>query len=115
MEREIEAAQKAVEGEKKKCEELVRERDILNKLKTSAETATHRQMDLIKINDNTKRNLEQEVQGYKIEAQRQAKVNKGSHLLRHLCAIICFSMIWVALFWLCQLRLGGQEYLKAVK
>ena len=39
-----------------------------------AENATQKQVDLIKINDNTKRNLEQEVQGYKMEAQRQGKL-----------------------------------------
>ena len=31
------------------------------------------QLDLIKINDNSKRNLEQELNGYKLDAQRQAK------------------------------------------
>ncbi len=39
-----------------------------------AENATQKQIDLIKINDNTKRNLEQEIQGYKMEAQRQSKL-----------------------------------------
>jgi len=52
----------------------MRERDILNKLKTQAENATQRQMDLVKINENTKKNLEQEIQGYKVEAQKQAKM-----------------------------------------
>ena len=31
-------------------------------------------MDLIKINDNTKRNLEQEIQGYKMESQKEVSV-----------------------------------------
>ena len=31
------------------------------------------QLDLIKINDNSKRNLEQELNGYKLDAQKQAK------------------------------------------
>ena len=39
-----------------------------------AENATQKQVDLIKINDNTKRNLEQEIQGYKMEAQKQSKL-----------------------------------------
>jgi hypothetical protein len=39
-----------------------------------AENATQKQVDLIKINENTKRNLEQEVQGFRIEAQRQSKL-----------------------------------------
>eukprot|EP00899_Mesostigma_viride_P002905 jgi/Mesvir1/12615/Mv16076-RA.1 len=73
LEREIEAAQRVQELDKKKQDELVRERDILNKLKTQAEGATAKQADLVKVNENTKKNLEQEVQGYRVEAQRQAK------------------------------------------
>lgn len=74
LERELEAGRKQSELERKKQEELMRERDILNKLKTQAENATQRQMDLVKINENTKKNLEQEIQGYKVEAQKQAKM-----------------------------------------
>jgi hypothetical protein len=48
-----------VESEKKKLEELMRERDVLTKLRSQAESATQKQVDLIKINENTKRNLEQ--------------------------------------------------------
>ena len=39
-----------------------------------AENSTQKQLDLIKINDNTKRNLEQEIQGYKMEAQKHSKL-----------------------------------------
>mmetsp|Transcript_826 Transcript_826/g.1952 ORF Transcript_826/g.1952 Transcript_826/m.1952 type:complete len:874 (+) Transcript_826:61-2682(+) len=74
LEREIDSQRKQAELERKKQDELMRERDILNKLKTQAENATVRQQDLVKINENTKKNLEQEIQGYKIEAQRQAKM-----------------------------------------
>lgn len=74
LEREIDSLKRAVDGERKKADDLIRERDLLNKLKTQAEHATHKQIDLIKINENTKRNLEQEMNGYKIEAQKQAKV-----------------------------------------
>ena len=74
LEREIDSLKRAVEGERKKADDLIRERDLLNKLKTQAEHATHKQIDLIKINENTKRNLEQEMNGYRIEAQKQAKV-----------------------------------------
>ena len=66
LEREIDTMRKGLETERKKHEELMRERDILNKLKTQAENATQRQVDLVKINENTKRNLEQEIQGYKV-------------------------------------------------
>lgn len=75
LEREIDSLKRAVDGERKKADDLIRERDLLNKLKTQAEHATHKQIDLIKINENTKRNLEQEMNGYKIEAQKQAKVS----------------------------------------
>ncbi|KAL3144393.1 hypothetical protein ABBQ32_004147 [Trebouxia sp. C0010 RCD-2024] len=73
LEHEIDSLKRTVDGERKKADDLIRERDLLNKLKTQAEHATHKQIDLIKINENTKRNLEQEMNGYKIEAQKQAK------------------------------------------
>ena len=73
LEREMEVVRKNLEVEKKKEDELLRERDILNKLRTRAEDATQRQMDLVKINDNAKKNLEQEITGFKLEAQRQSK------------------------------------------
>ena len=73
MEREVDAMRRASEAERKKQEELMRERDVLNKLKTSAEGATQRQMDLVAINEAQKKTLEQEVQAFKIEAQKQAK------------------------------------------
>ena len=79
LEREIDGMKRSVDNERKKADDLIRERDLLNKLKTQAEHATHKQMDLIKINENTKRNLEQEMNGYKLEAQKQAKV--GTALL----------------------------------
>ncbi len=81
LEREIDSLKRAVDEERKKADDLIRERDLLNKLKTQAEHATHKQIDLIKINENTKRNLEQEMNGYKLEAQKQAKVSR--------CALSC--------------------------
>ena len=74
LEHDLEVKAKELESEKKRFDELVRERDILTKLRSQAENATERQLDLIKINENTKRNLDQEIQGYKIEAQRQGKL-----------------------------------------
>ncbi|KAG2443529.1 hypothetical protein HXX76_001881 [Chlamydomonas incerta] len=74
LERDLETKQKEVELEKKKLEELMRERDVLTKMRTQAENATQKQTDVIKINENTKRNLEQEIQGYKTEAQKQSKL-----------------------------------------
>lgn len=58
LERELDASKRQVETERKKQDELLRERDILTKLKVAAEGTTAKQLDLIKINDNTKRHLE---------------------------------------------------------
>ena len=74
LEKDVELSRKGAEVERKKQDELIRERDILNKLKTQAENATQRQTDLVKINENTKKNLEQELQGYRGEAQKQNKL-----------------------------------------
>lgn len=74
LEKELEQANKALEGERKRFDDLVRERDVLTKLKTQAENASSRQVDLIKINEGTKRNLEQEIQGFKADSQKQARL-----------------------------------------
>ena len=39
-----------------------------------AENSSTKQLDLIKINEGTKRNLEQEIQGFKIDAQKQQRL-----------------------------------------
>jgi phage shock protein A len=70
----VEAQRKATEAEKRKQDELTRERDILNKLKTQAENATTKQQDLVRVNEGAKKNLEQEIQGYRAEAERQQKL-----------------------------------------
>ena len=55
---------------------------MLVKLKGQAENATAKQASLVKVNENTKKDLEQEIQGYKIEAQRQAKMIYGLEVER---------------------------------
>jgi len=72
-ERELELLRKELGLEKKKLAELDHERGMLTKLKTQAEKTTVAQSDLIKVNENSKRTLLQEVQGYKVEASKQAK------------------------------------------
>ena len=67
-------AHKANEQEQNRVDDLVRERDILTKLKTQAENSSGRQLDLIKINEGTKRNLEQEIRGFRMEAQKQQRL-----------------------------------------
>lgn len=74
MEKQLELAHKANEAEQKRLDDLMRERDILTKLKTQAENASGRQLDLIKINEGTKRNLEQEIRGFRMEAQKQQRL-----------------------------------------
>lgn len=74
LEKEVEGGNRGLDTERKKLDELVRERDILTKLKSQAENASGQQMDLIKINEGTKRNLEQEIQGFKMEAQSKQRL-----------------------------------------
>ena len=77
LELEVEVQRKHAEAERKKQHELMRERDVLTKLKGQAENATAQQAGLVKVNENTKKTLEQEIQGYKMEAQKQAKTIYG--------------------------------------
>ena len=49
----------------------MREREILNKSLVKAEEKTRRMYDLIKINENKKKNLENEINGFKVEALKQ--------------------------------------------
>ena len=56
---------------KKQVDDLVREREILNKSLVKAEEKTRRMYDLIKINENKKKNLENEINGFKVEALKQ--------------------------------------------
>jgi hypothetical protein len=53
---------------------MARERDLLQNNLRKTMAATQKQADLVKINENTKKNLEVEIMGYKSEAQKQRKV-----------------------------------------
>ena len=77
LERDIDAMRKQGELEKKKQEELMRERDVLTKLKSQAESATQKQAELVRITENNKKTLEQEIAGYRSEASKQAKAIFG--------------------------------------
>ncbi|XP_076437561.1 cilia- and flagella-associated protein 58-like [Babylonia areolata] len=74
QERELDAAKKQAEADKKAIEDLVRERDILNKNLLKAAGATQKQLHLVKLHEQSKKNLEQEIQNYKEEAQKQRKI-----------------------------------------
>ncbi|XP_041369085.1 cilia- and flagella-associated protein 58-like [Gigantopelta aegis] len=74
LERELEAAKKQAENDKKTIDDLIRERDILNKNLLKAASATQKQLHLVKLHEQSKKNLEQEIQNYKEEAQKQRKI-----------------------------------------
>ena len=71
LERDIEEQKKRADVDKKTIDDLLMERDMLGKQLKKTETATNKIQDIIKVNMNTKRNLEQEIAGYKREAERQ--------------------------------------------
>ncbi|KFR00894.1 Coiled-coil domain-containing protein 147, partial [Opisthocomus hoazin] len=74
LERELEAVKKQAEIDKKAIDELVRERDMLNKNLFKATSATQKQINLVKLHAQLKKNLEEEIQNYKNEAQKQRKI-----------------------------------------
>ncbi|NXX44716.1 CFA58 protein, partial [Tricholaema leucomelas] len=74
LERELEAAKKQADIDKKAVDELVREKDILNKNLVKATTATQKQINLVKLHEQSKKILEGEIQNYKKEAQKQRKI-----------------------------------------
>ncbi|XP_039632494.1 cilia- and flagella-associated protein 58 [Polypterus senegalus] len=74
LERELEVFKKQAEIDKKAVEDLIRERDILKKSEIKAVSATQKQINLVKLHEQAKKNLDQEIQNYKDEAQKQRKI-----------------------------------------
>ncbi|XP_030634790.1 cilia- and flagella-associated protein 58 [Chanos chanos] len=74
LEREMETSKKQIEMDKKAIDELVRERDILNKNMVKAANATEKQLNIVKLYEQSKKNLEQEIMNYREEAQKQRKI-----------------------------------------
>ncbi|NXM88623.1 CFA58 protein, partial [Oenanthe oenanthe] len=74
LEKELETAKKQAETDKRTADGLVRERDMLNQSLIKATNATKKQIDLVKLHEQSKQNLEAEIQSYKIEAQKQRKI-----------------------------------------
>jgi len=72
VEGDIEDERKERETEAKSIDELVRERDILNKNLQKMVGATGQIADLLKINENSKRNLEVEISCFRSVSQKQA-------------------------------------------
>eukprot|EP00967_Tisochrysis_lutea_P136596 scaffold243875_cov32-Tisochrysis_lutea.AAC.2 len=73
---EIDAERKERDLERKAIDDLVRERDILNKNCIKAQAAVQTQLDLLRINENTKRNLEVEISAYRNSTATQARTLK---------------------------------------
>lgn len=67
---ELESAKKQAELDKKAIDDLVRERDILNKNMLKAAAATQKQLNLVKLHEQSKKTLEQEIQNYKEEVSQ---------------------------------------------
>ncbi|NXL28713.1 CFA58 protein, partial [Glaucidium brasilianum] len=74
LERDLEAAKKQAEIDKKAVNDLMRERDMLSKNLVKATSATQKQINLVKLHEQSKKNLEGEIQSYKNEAQKQRKI-----------------------------------------
>lgn len=74
LEREVETMKTQGQMDKKACDELTRERDILNKNYVKANNATKKQIDLVKLHERSKKNLELEISQYREEASKQRKI-----------------------------------------
>ncbi|XP_068577374.1 cilia- and flagella-associated protein 58 [Cebidichthys violaceus] len=74
LEKDLESSQKQVETDKKAIDELIRERDILNKNMIKAAQSTEKQQNLVKLLEQDKKTLEHEIGGYRQEAQKQRKI-----------------------------------------
>ncbi|XP_064519332.1 cilia- and flagella-associated protein 58 isoform X3 [Pseudopipra pipra] len=74
LEKELESAKKQSEIDKRATDGLMRERDMLNQNLIKATNATQKQISLVKLHEQSKQNLEAEIQNYKIEAQKQRKI-----------------------------------------
>ncbi|XP_013883448.1 cilia- and flagella-associated protein 58 [Austrofundulus limnaeus] len=74
LEKDLESAQKQVEADKKSSDELLRERDILQKNMTKAVQAAEKQQSLVKLLEQDKRTLEHEISGYCQEVHKQRTI-----------------------------------------
>ncbi|XP_029375725.1 cilia- and flagella-associated protein 58 [Echeneis naucrates] len=74
LEKDLDSSQKQIESDKKAMDELIRERDILNKNIIKAAQSTEKQKNLVKLLEQDKTTLEHEISGYCQEAQKQRKL-----------------------------------------
>ncbi len=74
LERDLKAVNKENDRARQQSDVLARERDLLGKSVRTAEAATQRQTELVKIGEGQQLNLDQEISSYKAEAQKQRKM-----------------------------------------
>uniref|UniRef100_A0A8D0GWV4 Cilia and flagella associated protein 58 n=1 Tax=Sphenodon punctatus TaxID=8508 RepID=A0A8D0GWV4_SPHPU len=74
LEKELENKKKQAEFDKKAVDELVRERDILNKNLLKASKTNKQQLAMAELHEQSKKNLEEEIHNYRKEAKKQRKI-----------------------------------------
>ena len=70
----MEILQKESDSRQKQIDSLTRERDVALKNLVKASGATQKQFNIVKLSEQTHRNLEQEISGFKDEASKMRKV-----------------------------------------
>jgi chromosome segregation ATPase len=87
LELELQEARRLHEGEGKAKLALGRERDLLNKQLVKSQALTHKQADAVRIFENQRKNLEQEIGAFRSEAFLQRKailtLEKDRETLQH--------------------------------
>lgn len=73
-EKDLDTFKKQNESDKRQLEELSRERDLINRSLQKSTTNSQKQANLVKIHEQQKRNLEQDISLYKDEASKQRKI-----------------------------------------
>lgn len=74
LDSEREQAQLQAEQDRKEIEKLVRDRDLLNKNLRKAGEQTQKQLSLVRLHEQQKVNLEQEITQFRDEAAKQRKI-----------------------------------------
>ena len=74
LEFDISIKRKKAEDDRKICEDLIRQRDVLKKKLLKEGDMVSKQKGMVKLQENTKKSLEQEIQIYRDEASKQRKI-----------------------------------------
>ncbi|KAL5110561.1 Cilia and flagella-associated protein 58 [Taenia crassiceps] len=87
IDRDLEATRKAMDNDRKACEELTREKDSLSKSLFRVRGQAAKRTNLLRLHEHSKQNLEREITYYNQEAITQRKIinvleNERDHYLR---------------------------------